>query len=68
MGKNGLGLSLAEMTYQLGYHSMADILRREYGFEAIDVLPYPRHTRGWSWQKLFGEAREARERALALGN
>jgi hypothetical protein len=38
-GKGWVGKSLAEMTYDLGYHSMSVILR-EYGFKIIGPLPY----------------------------
>ena len=38
-GKGWVGKSLAEMTYNLGYHSMVEILR-QHGFEIIDPPTY----------------------------
>jgi ankyrin repeat protein len=50
-GKGWVGKSLAEMTYDLGYHSMSVILR-EYGFKIIGPLPYTLKDapfwRGWA--------------------
>ena len=38
-GKGWVGKSLVEMTYNLGYHSMVEILR-QHGFEIIDPPTY----------------------------